>query len=136
MDGISSIERTEFVHDEPPESHALPTSQLKGNGYHHFKAVNIVVYPVVLPDVPLRFAFQQFAILVYGMDSLADVATEHIERIGHFLLRHPDGNGRHSDRPIFSDYNDSPVHSSYLTLESTFRTLVISRRMELSSTRA
>lgn len=136
MDGISSIERTEFSHDEPPENHAFPTSQLEGNGNHRFKGVNIIVNPVVLPDVPLRFAFQQFHVFVDGVYSPADVATEHIERIGHFLLRHPDGNGRHSDRPIFSDYNDSPVHSSYLTLESTFRTLVISRRMELSSTRA
>ena len=92
MDGISSIERTEFVHDEPPESHTLPTSQLKGNGYHHFKAVNIVVYPVVLPDVPFRFAFKQLHVFVNGVYCLADVAAEHIERIAHFLLQSAEHN--------------------------------------------
>lgn len=136
MDGISPIERTEFSHDEPPESHTLPTSQLKGNGNHHFKAVNIIVYPIVLPDVPLRFTFQQFHVFVDGVYSLAYVAAEHIERIGHLLLRHPYGSGRHSDHPCFSDCDYSSFHSSYIALESTFRTLFISRRMELSSTRA
>lgn len=97
MDGIPSIERTEFVHDKLPESHALPASQLEGNGNHHFEAVNIVVYPVILPDVPFRFAFQQFHVFVDGVYSPADVAAEHIERIAHLLLCHPDGNGRHSD---------------------------------------
>lgn len=136
MDGISSIERTEFSHDEPPESHTFPTSQLEGNGNHHFKAVNIIINPVVLPDVPFRFAFKQLHVFVNGVYSLADVAVEHIERIGHFLLRHPDGSGRHRDRPVFSDCDYSSFHSPYIALESTFRTLVISRRMELSSTRA
>lgn len=111
MDGISSIERTEFVHDEPPESHTLPTSQLEGNGYHHFKAIHIIVYPVVLPDVPLRFAFQQLHVFVNGVYSLADVVTEHIERIAYFLLRHPYGSGRHRDRPVFSDCNNSSFHN-------------------------
>lgn len=117
VDGLSVV-HGQPAHDEPPESHALPTSQLEGNGYHHFKTVNIVVYPVVLFDVPLRFAFQQFAILVYGMDSLADVAAEHIERIGHLLLRHPDGSGRHGDHPVFSDCDYSPFHchASYYSL--------------------
>ena len=50
-----------------------------------------------------RFFLRQFLVLVDGSNDLADIATEHIERIGHFLLRHPYGSGRHSDRPVFRD---------------------------------
>ena len=45
-------------HDKLSESHCLPASQPERHGYHHFKAVNIVANPTILPDVPLRFAFQ------------------------------------------------------------------------------
>ena len=97
-------------HDELSESHALPTSQLEGNGNHHFKAVNVIANPAVLPDVSHRFAFQQFHVFVDGVYSPAYVATEYIERIGHLLLRHPNGSGRHRDRPVFSDCDYSSFH--------------------------
>lgn len=135
MDWLIPTEVKAF-HDEPPKSHCLTASQPESYGYHHFKTINIVAYPVVLSDVPHRFLFQQFIVLVNGSNSLTDVTAEHVERIAHLLLRHLYGSGRHRDRPVFTDCNDSPVHSPYLVLESTFRTLVISRKMELSNTRA
>ena len=94
MDGISSIERTEFVHDEPSESHCLAASQPERHGNHHFKTVHIIANPAVLPDVPHRFLFRQFIVFVNGSNSLTNIAAEHVERIAHFLLRHPNGSGR------------------------------------------
>ena len=117
------------------DMHSLVRS-LNTTGYYHFKAVHVIAYPVVLPDVPHRFFFQQFLVFVDSVYSLSDITSEHIERIAHFLLCHPNGNSRHNDCPVFTDCNDSPVLSPYLALESTFRTLVISRKMELSNTRA
>ena len=110
MDGISSIERTEFVHDEPSESHCLVASQPESHGNHHFKAVHVIANPVVLPDMSHRFLFRQFIVFVNGSNSLTNIATEHIERIGHLLLRHPNGSGRHRDRPVFSDCDYSSFH--------------------------
>ena len=60
-----------------------------------------------------RFFLRQFLVLVDGSNDLADIATEHIERIGHFLLRHLYGSGRHSDRPVFRDCDDSAFHIHY-----------------------
>lgn len=60
-----------------------------------------------------RFFLRQFLVLVDGSNDLADIATEHIERIGHFLLRHPYGSDRHSDRPVFRDCDDSAFHIHY-----------------------
>ena len=60
MDGISSIERTEFVHDEPSESHCLAASQPESHGNHHFKAVHVIANPVVQPGMSHRFLFRQF----------------------------------------------------------------------------
>lgn len=45
-------------HDKPPESHTFLSPKPKGNGYHHFKAVHIVTYPIALPDVAHGVAFQ------------------------------------------------------------------------------
>ena len=109
MDWIPPIGRTEFIHDEPSESHALLSPQFEG--YDHFKAVHVIANPAVLPDMPHRFFFRQFLVLVDSVYSFADIASEHIERIGHFLLCHPYGSGRHGDRSVFTDCNDSPVHN-------------------------
>lgn len=97
-------------HDEPSESHTLPTSQLEGNGNHHFKAVHVIANPAVPPDVPHRFLFRQFIVLVYGSNSLTNIAAEHIERIAHLLLRHPYGSGRQNNRPVFSNCDYSSFH--------------------------
>ena len=83
MDGISSIERTEFVHDEPSESHCLAASQPESHGNHHFKAVHVIANPVVQPDMSHRFLFRQFIVFVNDSNSLTNIATEHIERIAH-----------------------------------------------------
>ena len=136
MDWLFTVACVKFVHDEPPESHTFLSPQPEGYGYYHFKTVHVIANPTVLPDMPYRFFFQQLLVFVDSVYSLTDIASEHIERIAHFLLCHPNGSGRHGDRPVFTDCNDPPVHSSYLVLESTFRTLVISRRIELSNTRA
>ena len=111
MDGISSIGRTEFVHDEPSESHTFLGPQSESYGYYHFKAVHVIANPAVLSDMPHHFFFRQLHVLVDGTDNPADVAAEHIERIGYFLLCHPNGNSWHNDCPVFTDCNDSPVHN-------------------------
>ena len=109
MDGISSIERTEFVHDVPSESHCLAASQPESHGNHHFKAVHVIANPVVQPDMSHRFLFRQFIVFVNDSNSLTNIATEHIERIAHLLLRHPNGSSRNSDCPVFSDCDYSSV---------------------------
>ena len=98
-------------HDELSESHCLAASQPERHGNHHFKTVHVIANPAVLPDVPHRFLFRQFIVFVNGSNSLTNIAAEHVERIAHFLLRHPNGSGRHRDRPVFSNCDYSPVHN-------------------------
>lgn len=98
-------------HDELSKSYCLAASQPERYGNHHFKAVHVIANPAVLPDVPHRFLFRQFIVFVNGSNSLTNIAAEHVERIAHFLLRHPYGSGRHRDRSVFTDGNDSPVHN-------------------------
>ena len=110
LDEIPTIDRTELVHDKSPKRYTLLSSQLEGYGYHHFKAVHVIANPAVLSDMPYRFFFRQFHVLVDGVYSPTNIAAEYIERIGYFLLCHPNGSSRHNDCPVFTDCNDSPVH--------------------------
>ena len=114
-------------HDELSESHCLAASQPERYGNNHFKAVHVITNPAAFPDVSQRFLFRQFIVLVYGSNSLTNIAAEHVECIGHLLLRHPDGSGRHRDRPVFSncDYSSFHTHlSAFFVNPLTFLTCI------------
>ena len=64
---------------------------LKATAITISRLYNVIAYPVVLPDIAYGVAFQQLHILVNGTDCPTYVTAEHIERIGHLLLRHPNG---------------------------------------------